>query len=367
MTPFRNDQAMGAMGETSRTSADAANAHVLSVGVLGCGAWGPNHIRVFGSLGGSAVRIAVDPDPHRLQRVRELHPSIELAADVEAAVGNDEVDAIVVATPTSTHYDLVRRALDAGKHVLAEKPLAETSAQAQELVECARDRGLALAVGHVFLFNAGIVKLHEALEAGDVGEPLFLHAVRTNLGPIRGDVNAAYDLATHDISIFNWLLGAEPEVVSASGAAFLQPDVEDVVSISLKYPKGIFATIQASWLIPKKVRQITIVGTRGMMTWDDLELSNPVAVFDKRAEATEAVSDYGEFLRISMSDGDVRLPKIDLEEPLRAQARAFLEATRGNGDGRAGGAAAVKVVRTLEAVQRSLGLGGAPVSVPLDG
>jgi predicted dehydrogenase len=350
----------------ARTNVDAADAHVISVGVLGCGAWGPNHIRVFGSLGGSAVRIAVDPDPDRLERVRELYPSIELAADVEEALANNEIDAIVVATPTSTHYELVRRALDAGKHVLAEKPLAQTSAQAQELVERARDRGVVLVVGHVFLFNAGIVKLHEALNVGEVGRPLFLHAVRTNLGPIRGDVNAAYDLATHDISIFNWLLAAEPTVVSASGAAFLQPRVEDVVSISLKYPGGIFATIQASWLNPKKVRQITIVGSRGMMTWDDLELSNPVAVFDKRAETTEAVSDYGAFLRISMSDGDVRLPKIDLEEPLRAQARFFLETIRGSEDGRADGAAAVKVVRTLEAVQRSLELGGVPVSLPLD-
>jgi len=246
---------------------------------------------------------------------------------------------------------------------LPEKPLAQTWTEAQTLVELAHNRNLALMVGHVFLYNAGIVKLHEALEAGEVGRPLFLHAVRTNLGPIRGDVNAAYDLATHDISIFNWLLGTEPTLVSASGAAFLQPDVEDVVSISLKYSEGVFATIQASWLNPKKVRQITIVGSKGMMTWDDLELSNPVAVFDKRAEATEAVSDYGEFLRISMSDGDVRLPKIALEEPLRAQAQAFLEAIRGGQDGRAGGTEAVKVVRTLEAVQRSLSLKGAPVPI----
>lgn len=337
---------------------------MISLGVIGCGAWGPNHIRVFGSLGDSAVRVAVDADPDRLDRVRELYPSLELAADADIVFGDPEIDAVVVATPTSTHYDLVRRALGAGKHVLAEKPLAQRSADAEELVELARERDLVLMVGHVFLFNAGIVKLREALEAGEVGRPLFLHAVRTNLGPIRSDVNAAYDLATHDISIFNWLLDAEPAVVSASGAAFLRPAVADVVSISLKYPNGVFATIQASWLNPKKVRQITVVGSRGMMTWDDLELSNPVAFFDKRAEAREAVSDYGEFLRIAMSDGDVRLPKIALEEPLRAQARVFVDAIQGGHDGRANGAEAVKVVRTLEAVQRSLELEGAPVSVP---
>jgi predicted dehydrogenase len=352
-----------ALNADARLDVEARALKPVSIGILGCGAWGPNHIRVFDSIEGSTVRVAVDPDPNRLARVRRLNRSIEVAEDAEAALADPDVSAVVVATPTSTHYELVRRALEAGKHVLAEKPLAQTSTEAQTLVELAHNRNLALMVGHVFLYNAGIVKLHEALEAGEVGRPLFLQAVRTNLGPIRGDVNAAYDLATHDISIFNWLLGAEPALVSASGAAFLQPDVEDVVSISLKYSEGVFATIQASWLNPKKVRQITIVGSKGMMTWDDLELSNPVAVFDKRAEATEAVSDYGEFLRISMSDGDVRLPKIALEEPLRAQAQAFLEAIRGGQDGRAGGTEAVKVVRTLEAVQRSLSLKGAPVPI----
>jgi predicted dehydrogenase len=335
----------------------------LFVAVIGCGAWGPNHIRVFESLRESAVRMAVDADPIRLEWVRGLFPSVAVAPDVEGAFRDPALDAIVIATPTSTHYDLVRRALTAGKHVLAEKPLAETAADAEELVALAQERDLVLMVGHVFLFNAGIVRVREALKAGEIGEPLFLHAVRTNLGPIRSDVNAAYDLATHDISIFNWLLDAEPVSASACGAAFLQPDLEDVVSISLKYPKGVFATIQASWLNPKKVRQITVVGSRGMMVWDDLELSNPVALFDKRAEAREAVSDYGEFLRISMSDGDVRLPKINLEEPLRAQARAFVDGIRGAHDGRANGAEAVKVVRTLEAVERSLALEGAPVSV----
>ena len=335
----------------------------MRIGVVGCGAWGPNHVRVFSQLPGSEVVVAADPDPGRLAHVRTLHPQVRQATDAEAVLGSTDVDAVVVATPTATHYELVRRALLAGKHVLAEKPLAETSAQAEELVELAAEFGLVLTAGHVFLFNAGVTKLREVLRSGEIGAPRFLHAVRTNLGPIRSDVNAAYDLATHDISIFNWLLGDEPEVVSASGAAFLQPDVHDVVSISLRYPGGVFATIQASWLNPKKVRQITVVGTKAMMAWDDLELSNPIAIYDKRAEAAQAVSDYGEFLRVSMSDGDVRLPKVELEEPLRAQARAFLTEIHGDGDGRAAGTEGIKVVRTLEAVQRSLEQDGAPVSV----
>jgi len=282
----------------------------IRIGVVGCGAWGPKHIRVFGSLRQSEVKAAADRDRGRLDRIRELHPAIRFESDPELLLRDPEIDAVVVATPTATHYELVRRALECGKHVLAEKPLCETSAQGEELVDLADQQGLVLAVGHVFLFNAGIGRLHEALASGEIGDPLSLQAVRTNLGPIRSDVNVAYDLATHDISIFNWLLGMEPEVVSASGAAFLQPGVHDVVSISLKYPGGVFATIQASWLNPKKVRQINVVGTRAMMVWDDLELSNPVAIYDKHAEATQATADYGEFLRVSMSDGDVRLPKV---------------------------------------------------------
>jgi predicted dehydrogenase len=338
-------------------------ADVVRIGVIGCGAWGPNHIRVFESLPESEVTFAVDSDPSRLERVNELYPAIRCSLNAESVLRDPTVDALVVSTPTVTHYELVRRALEAGKHVLAEKPLSETSSQGQELVDLAEARGLALVVGHVFLFNGGIARLRDVLNAGEIGDPRFLHAVRMNLGPIRSDVNAAYDLAAHDISIFNWLLGSEPDLVSASGAAFLQADLQDVVSISLTYRDGVFATIQASWLHPKKVRQITVVGSRAMMTWDDLELSNPIAIYDRRVETTNDVSDYGEFLRLSMSDGDVCLPKVELPEPLRVQAIAFIETIRAGGDGRAYGIEGLKVVRTLEAVQRSLERGGAPVSV----
>ena len=336
---------------------------MTGIAVIGCGAWGPNHIRVFGSLPGSRVVAAVDSDTERLERVRALFPGVRTEREAGAVLADAAVDAVVVATPTATHYPLVRAALEAGKHVLAEKPLTRTTAEGEEVVALARTTGLTLMVGHVFLFNAGVVKLREALEAGEVGDPLVLSAVRTNLGPIRSDVNAAHDLATHDVSIFNWLLGGQPVRVSATGASFLQPDVEDVVAISLSSPGGTLATIHASWLNPKKVRQITVVGTRGMMFWDDLELSNPVALYDKRAEATQEVADYGEFLRISMSDGDVRLPKVELEEPLRVQARAFLDAIAGGGDGRADAVEGLRTVRVLEAVERSLRAGGAPVEV----
>lgn len=336
---------------------------MISIGVIGCGAWGPNHIRVFNALENSRVEAAADTDAERLRPLARLFPDVRRETDPTRVIADPSINAVVVATPTATHYEVIRDALRHGKHVLSEKPLAETAAQGEELVALAEANAVVLLVGHVFLFNPGIVELREALKRGEVGQPLFLSAVRTNLGPIRSDVNAAYDLATHDISIFNWLLGSEPERVSATGASFLQPGIEDVVSISLKYPLDVFATIQASWLNPKKVRQITVVGDRGMMFWDDLELSNPVAIYDKRAESVPAYSDYGEFLRVSMSDGDVRLPKVQMDEPLRAQATHFLECIEGECERRANGEDGIKVIRTLEAIARSLEANGAPVNV----
>jgi predicted dehydrogenase len=196
-----------------------------------------------------------------------------------------------VATPLQTHYGLVKKVLLAGKHVLCEKPLCETVAQGRELIDLAQARGLVLMVGHVFLFNPGIMKVKQILETGGLGNLHYMHAIRTNLGPIRRDCNAAFDLATHDISIFNWLVGCEPLAVSATGGCFLQPGIEDVVSISLKYPGDVFGSIQASWLNPKKVRQITVVGSKQMVTWDDLQLGSPVACYDKGANSNKHYDD----------------------------------------------------------------------------
>jgi len=271
----------------------------------------------------------------------------------------------VIATPTAAHYEGVKRALLAGKHVLCEKPLCETSSQARELAALARKKKLVLMVGHVFLFNGGIIKLKDLIDAGELGRVHYLSAVRTNLGPIRSDVNAAYDLAAHDIAVFNWLLGAAPKEVSATGAPFVQPKIEDVSFISLKYSSGVYANVHASWLNPKKVRQMIVVGSRRMAAWDDMELSTPVAVYDKGAsyDDKKTYPEYGEFLRLSLWEGDVRMPKVELEEPLKAQDRAFAEAVRSGRLSRSGADFAVGVVETLEAAARSMKRGGAPEKV----
>ncbi len=330
---------------------------------MGCGHWGPNHIRVFNSLADSRVEAVADMDGRRLGRVRELHPGVRCERDHRRIIEDPRIDAVVIATPTSTHNDLVSEALRAGKHVLCEKPLCESSSDAAHLVERANANGRIVMVGHVFLFNPGIVKLKQLVDDGELGTLQYLSADRTNLGPIRGDVNAAYDLAAHDISIFNWLIGTEPEQVSATGASFVQPGIEDVAAISMKYPGNVLATVQTSWLNPKKVREITVVGSRQMVTWDDMQPATPIAIYDKGANTVQEPDDFGEFQRLSMWDGDIRLPKVRVDEPLRLQAEEFLQSIRTGSVVRSGAAFAGGVVNVLEAVNVSMRNGGMPISL----
>lgn len=334
----------------------------VGIAVIGCGQWGFNHIRVFSGLPESRVVASADVAQERLQRVRQTFPAVRLEQDYRRVLESTEIDAVVIATPASTHYDLAAAAMERGKHVLCEKPMCVTVGQALQLVEVARRRDRVLMVGHVFLFNPGIVKLKKLIDEGELGTLYHCSAIRANLGPIRSDVNAAYDLAAHDVSIYNWLLGSVPEVVSATGASFLQPNVEDVVFISLQY-QGVLAHVHASWLSPKKIRQITGVGSRRMVTWDDLEPSAPIAIFDKGATANVEYQDFGQFLRLSMWEGDVRLPKVPTEEPLRAQNRHFLEGVQRGDLDRSDGEFGLGVVRTLEAVAQSLAERGVPARV----
>jgi predicted dehydrogenase len=334
----------------------------VRVAVIGCGRWGPNHIRNFHTLPGSQVAACVDPDQSRLERVKELFPGVQTSRYLGAVLADRTIDAVVVATPTGTHHAIVRRALLAGKHVLCEKPLCVRGRQAEELARLARRARRILMVGHVFLFNAGVAKLKELVVSKRLGKLHYLSAIRTNFGPIRGDVNALYDLASHDIAIFNWLLGdIVPQWVSATGAAFLQRGIEDVVFLSLKYPGGVHAGIHASWLNPSKTRQIIVVGSKKMVSWDDQELSTPIAIYDKGANVDQTAADYGEFLRLSMWDGDVRLPKIRLEEPLKVQDRCFIQAIQSGSLKKSGGDFAAGVVRVLEAAARSIRSKGHPV------
>jgi predicted dehydrogenase len=336
---------------------------MVKIGVIGCGHWGPNHIRVFSQLRDSRVVAIADTDQKRLDAVREQHPQVKPCTDYRDLLALSEVDAVVVATPTRTHYMMVKDALNAGKNVLCEKPLCVDSADARELAALAEQKGLVLMVGHVFLFNPGIVKLKELVHFHDIGRLYYMRALRTNLGPIRQDVNSVFDLATHDISIFNFLLDAMPESVSAVGGTFLQEKIEDVAFISLRYPNGVLANIQVSWLDPKKLREIVVVGDKKMIAWDELASPGPIHIYDKGVMREPYYDDYGQF-HLLAREGDITIPKVKLEEPLKVQNRFFLQGVREKKVKMNTAQFAVGVVKVLEAVSESLKAGGASVNVP---
>jgi predicted dehydrogenase len=333
----------------------------ISIGVIGCGHWGPNHIRAFASLPGVFVPWAVDHSEERRTHMTSLHQHLRVTAHLQEVLDDRSVDAVVVATPAFTHRGIAQAAIEAGKHVLCEKPLALSSAECEELIAAAASHGVVLMVGHVFLFNGGILMLKHLIDCNELGKPYYTSAIRTNLGPIREDVNVSYDLASHEISIFNFLFGSIPISASACGRAYLQQGIEDVAFISLTYPNNIIANITVSWLNPKKVREITLVGDTKVAVWNDLA-SGSVSLYAKGGAHEPYYDSYGEF-HLLTRDGDVAIPKIHPEEPLKRQARFFIEAIERGEATICSGERGWEVIRTLEAINESIRKGGEPVTV----
>jgi predicted dehydrogenase len=335
----------------------------LGVFIVGCGYWGINYIRVFSELPQSRVVGVCDRQPDRLQEVSRRFPGVELTTQVEDGLCLDGVDAAVVCTEATAHHNVTHRFLSAGKHVLVEKPMTTTVADAEELMALAQSQGVTLMVGHTFLYNAGIRKVKAYIEQAEVGQVYYLYARRTNLGPIRRDVNALWDLAPHDVSIFNYLLDGVPEWASAVGAKVLRNCREDVGFISLGYPNEIVGHVHVSWADPNKVREVVVVGSDKRIVFNDLSALERVRVFEKgiMPAAPEAAS-YGEY-HFLMRDGDIISPRIEVSEPLKNQCRHFVECATGDScpltDGRDG----LDVVRVMEAVDRSMALNGAPVEI----
>ncbi len=329
----------------------------VNMGVIGCGHWGPNHIRVFSEIERAHVVSCADPSPQCLGRVRQRFPYINRLADYRRLLDDPSIDAVVVATPTHTHADIVAQALDAGKHVLAEKPLCIEAVHGYELAARAKRADRVLMVGQVFLFNNGIIRLHDLMAGDALGSIHYLDAVRTNLGPVRGDVNALYDLGTHDISIFNYLLGATPVGVSATGSRISQDRLEDVCFATLRYPRGTIAHLHVSWLNPRKVRTLTVVGAARMAHWDDIDPCDTLRIYDKGFDEPPSYDSFGQF-QYMLRSGDVHLPTIAQCEPLVNQARAFIASVLDGLPVRSGAAEAVAVVEVLEAAQASIENGG---------
>jgi predicted dehydrogenase len=317
------------------------------VGLAGLGYWGPNLARNFDEL--AELTWLVDMSDEQRARFTPRYPSARVTADFDEMLADDSVEAVVVATPVVTHFELSKRALEAGKHVLVEKPPALTAAEAEELAALAADRGLVLMPGHLLLYHPAVKKLKELVEAGDLGEILYVYGNRQNLGKIRRDENALWSLGVHDLSVILHLMDEEPSEVWARGESFLNPGVEDVVFCYLRFPSGKTAHMHLSWLDPHKMRRITVVGKEKMAVFDDMELERKITVYDKGPEQRAAT--YGEW---QTRTGDIFIPKVANDEPLRLECRHFLSLVSGEGDPNEAARDGVAVVRALEQLQNSL-------------
>jgi predicted dehydrogenase len=317
------------------------------VGVVGLGYWGPNLARNFDELG--ALGALCDLDDGRRERFTARYPNVRVYGDYRDLLSDDELDGVVIATPVPTHYELAKRALEAGMHALVEKPPAMRATEMEELVALAERSSLVLMPGHLLLYHPGVRKLKELIESRELGDVLCVYGNRQNLGKIRRDENALWSLGVHDLSVVLYLLDEEPSEAIAHGRDFLNEGVEDVVFCYLRFPSGRIAHMHLSWLDPHKMRRITVVGREKMVVFDDMELDQKVTIYDKAPES--APTSYGEWLTRT---GDVFSPKVPNDEPLRLECRAFLELMDGRGDGRKVAQDGLKVVRTLERLQASL-------------
>lgn len=337
---------------------------MVRIGIIGCGHWGPNHIRVFNQSPHTQVKICADLDDKRLQAIQAAYPGIETTKDIQEILKSPDIDAVCIASPTNTHFEISRLALEHHKHVFCEKPLTLNPKESMELNKLAERQDRVLMVGHIFVFNKGIMRLKEYIDNQELGCIHYAHSERTNLGPFRYDVNALWDLAPHDISIFNYLFDSCPVNVSARGWRCLGNSLEDLAFATLEYPNHILVNIHVSWLDPKKVREITIVGDKKMAVWDDLDNIGPVKLYDKHVERTSTFYEtYGEFQLLSR-EGSIMIPNIGFQEPLKDQNQYFINCIERNEKPvKADALKGYDVVRTLCAIQESIEKSGAPVTV----
>ena len=335
---------------------------MVGVAVVGAGNWGKNLVRNFASLPNAALAYVCDLSEPIRGKMAQAYPQATVTDDMAAALADDAVHAVVVAVDAPLHHRIARAALEAGKHVYVEKPLTLSAADAQDLADLAAERGLKLMVGHLLEYHPAVDHIKAMIQRGDVGAPLYLYFQRVNLGIVRTTENAWWSLAPHDVSVACYLFDATPVSVSASGHAYLQEGIEDVVFANLKFADGRMAQIHVSWLDPHKIRKVTLVGSQKMVVFDDMEASEKIRVYDKGADVQRgSVDTYVE--AITLRTGDILIPKIAGGEPLRIECQHFIDAIVNDTTPRSDGADGVRVVKVLEAGSASLANGGEPAAV----
>lgn len=333
----------------------------VRVAQVGLGYWGPNLARNLATVEGGELSVLCDLDQSRLERMGRQIPGARQVTDFEEVL-EDAVDAVVLATPVETHHALAKRALEAGKHVLVEKPLARTSAECEELIQLADAGDLRLMVGHVFLYNAAVQLVKQYIGSGELGEIYYVYSQRLNLGQIRSDVNAMWNFAPHDLSILCHWLDAEPATVTASGHSYIQPGIEDVVFLNLDFPGEVGAHVHISWLDPLKVRRMTVVGSEKMVVYDDVSADAKIMLYDKGVTkrlaggSRASLGSYRTFdeFQLLLRAGDVLIPKVEFTEPLKAECQHFVDCIVSGETPRSDGRQGLQVVRALEAADRSI-------------
>lgn len=335
---------------------------MITTAMVGCGYWGPNLLRNLRAAQGCTVKWACDLDHERTAHMKTLYPDVQITDDFETVVSDSEVDAIVIATPVRFHYDMARAALIAGKHVFVEKPMASSAAECVELNRLADEAGLTLMVGHTFVYASAVAMIRRIVESGELGAIRYMSARRLNLGLMQTDINVAWDLAPHDISIMLHVLNEKPASVACTGKSHVAKGVEDVTCMTIEFDQSAFGIIHSSWLDPNKVREMTFVGDEKMLVYNDLETSEKIRVYDKRVDRPKHFDDFAEF-QYSYHYGDMYAPYFDEVEPLRAECEHFVQCIETGLTPRSSGRDGLEVVEILEASTLSLVRDGAKVDL----
>jgi predicted dehydrogenase len=334
----------------------------MKLAVIGCGYWGPNLVRNFVQSNKVRELICCDLDPKRLERMKSVYPSVGVLSDYKELLQMPDLDGVAIATPVKTHHPIARDFLAQGKHVFVEKPLTHSYETALELAKLAEEKQRVLMVGHTFEYTAAVNKVKEIIASGELGKILYISCTRVNLGLFQPDINVIWDLAPHDISIILYLMGEVPVSVNSQGKAHFNHEIEDVATTTLNFKNGLIAFIHNSWLDPNKIRRTTIVGSRKMLVYDDIETQEKIKIFDKGVEIPPYYDTFADF-QYSYRYGDIHSPRIDDYEPLKKVCDHFIECIKRGMCPLSDGYSGLRVVSILEAANKSLKLNGKPVAI----
>lgn len=333
----------------------------VKVGIIGLGYWGPNLVRSFAAMDLVELAWVCDSEPAKISKVLSKYPGVRGTTDADELINDRSLDGLIVVSSAATHYELAKRAMSAGKHVFVEKPLALTVTEGEDLVRISTEKERVLMVGHLLLYHPVVEMIKKCVDSGELGDIMYMYSQRLNLGRVRHDENCLWSLGPHDVSVMLYLMETGPTEVSVHGMDYVQNGIEDVIFCNLKFPNDVIANLHISWLDPHKERRITIVGKKKMLVFDDMASSEKLRIYDKGIDMGEEYLSFAESL--TLRSGDVVSPAVGIQEPLRQECSHFIDCIRSGSEPLSGGREGLDVLRVLEAGQRSLEAGGAPISL----